>query len=158
MITDIARYLSSDFEVHIIGFGEESDIACLNEQIENHNKSYSKCARVFYDGKKTGRDYIEYLQSCHIGLCPQIINDKYNDASFPSKISSYLANGLRVVATDTNAIQNSRLSQYICVAPYNAKDIADTIQSINVKTLFPIEEALNKLVSEQLKDLEKLLV
>lgn len=156
MITDIAKYLTDGFLLHIIGFGSEEDVAALNDQISKHNLNLTT-AHVVYDGIKKGKDYIEYLQKCHIGLCPQVVDDDYNDASFPSKISSYLSNGLRVVATDTNAVRNSRLSRFIRTAPYDAKAIAETIKDVDVLSCYPIKEALDSLAEEQIHDLKRLI-
>lgn len=157
MILDIARYLDSNYIIHIIGYGEKDDIDRLVKDIESYNNDCVSSAAVVYDGLKTGTDYNIYLQKCHIGLCPQIVKDDYNNASFPSKIASYLSNGLRVVATCSDAIENSRLRDLIVTAPYDPESIADAITKIDLHKALPINETLLSLKQKQERDINDLI-
>ena len=64
-------------------------------------------ATVTYDGLLSGGDYIRFIQSCQIGLSTQNPDADFNATSFPSKILSYMANGLRVVSIRIPAIETS---------------------------------------------------
>ncbi len=90
---EAAKYLSDKYHLHIIGFGEVEKL-CSN--IDEYNQ-YSRC-KVTYDGIKNGNEYIEFCQSCHIGLSTQSMEGNYLESSFPSKVLSYLSMGLRVVS------------------------------------------------------------
>ena len=154
IITKIAECLSEKYVVHVIGHGEPQEIERLSKDIDAYNAHCKNAASVIYDGEKKGDDFVAYLQRCHVGLCPQIVTENYNDASFPSKISTYLANGLRVVATDTRAIRESRLSELIEVAPYEPKAIAKAIEGIDFSAPLRADEVLSKVRAEQLKEMK----
>lgn len=104
-----AEYLSENYHVHIIGFGSDKDVEHIRKVIDETN-SKSK-ASVTYDGLLSGEDYIQFLQKCKIGLSTQDPNADFNETSFPSKILSYMANGLRVVTVRIPAIEESAISQ-----------------------------------------------
>ena len=48
-----------------------------------------------------------------IGLSTQIPDGVYNDTSFPSKILSYMCNGLNVVAINIKAVNKSAINSYV---------------------------------------------
>lgn len=106
-----AEYLDERYHVHIIGFGnedEKKEILDKIEQIKNRTK-----AELSFDGLKTGEEYIRFLQSCHIGLSTQNPAAGYNETSFPSKVLSYLSNGLRVVSIRIKALECSAVSDLL---------------------------------------------
>lgn len=106
------EFLDQGYHIHILGFGNENDKETLLKEIQRVS-NLSKC-KVTFDGLLSGEDYIRFIQSCHIGLSPQNPNAKFNGTSFPSKILSYMANGLRVVSIRIPAIENSAIGKYIC--------------------------------------------
>ena len=101
----MAQFLSDKYHVHIIGYGQEEDVKKLKEYINDLSKLGK--AIVTYDGLKRGYDYDSFLQRCHFGLCPISSDKKFQNACFPSKVTSYLANGLRVVVTENEVIRSS---------------------------------------------------
>lgn len=128
---NIARYLNEDYVIHIIGYGKEEDILLLKELISETNKQ-TQC-KVFYDGLKRGDEYIAFLQSCHIGLCPLSNNKGFQMACFPSKITSYLSNGLLVVTTDNEVLKTSSYNDYLYyVKDDSPKEFAETIKTIRI--------------------------
>ncbi len=128
---NIARYLDENYVVHIIGYGKEEDIVLLKELVSKINNQ-SQC-KVFYNGLKRGDEYIAFLQSCHIGLCPLSNNKGFQMACFPSKITSYLSNGLLVVTTDNEVLKSSSYNDYLYyVKDDSPKEFAETIRSIQV--------------------------
>lgn len=105
------EFLPENYHVHIIGFGSEKDKKYLLDKIEEVSKK-SKCT-VTYDGLKSGEEYIRFIQSCDIGLSTQNPDAAFNETSFPSKILSYMANGLRVVSIRIRAITQSAIGEFI---------------------------------------------
>lgn len=106
-----AEYLSEKFHMHICGFGNPQDIESVKNQIKKIQK-FSK-ATITYDGLKKGNEFIEFLQRCHIGLSSQKPEGEYNDTSFPSKILTYMANGLSVVSIRIPVLERSPLSHVL---------------------------------------------
>ena len=127
-----AAFLPLGYHVHIIGFGSEKDILSLKKQVKEVS-SFSSC-KVTYDGCLSGRDYLEFLQHCDIGLCTQDPNAAFNATSFPSKILSYMSNGLSVVSAKVPAIVNSPVGDLITY--YDAQtpeEIAKAILKVNLE-------------------------
>lgn len=126
-----AEYLNDKYHIHILGFGSEDDKKSLLSDIERVSK-VSNCT-VTFDGLLSGDDYIKFIQKCDIGLSTQNPSGIYNDTSFPSKILSYMANGLKVVSIKIPVIETSNVSQYLyyydCQSP---EMIAETINLVDV--------------------------
>jgi hypothetical protein len=91
-----AEFLPENYHVHICGFGNSEEIKQVKQQIAE--MSSKARATITYEGLKKGNEFIEFLQKCHIGLSTQKPEGEYNDTSFPSKILTYMANGLSVVS------------------------------------------------------------
>lgn len=95
--------------------------------------SQRSVAKVTYDGLLSGEDYIRFIQSCQIGLSTQNPDAAFNDTSFPSKILSYLANGLHVVSIWIPAIERSKISDLISYYDKQTPQaIAAAIQSVDM--------------------------
>lgn len=156
MIAESAKYLSDKYIIHIIGYGETADIETLQLLI-SRLKGHTKCD-ICYDGLLKGKDYISYLQKCHVGVCPQDSNAPYTHTSFPSKVLSYLSNGLRVICTEISSLTESQLSSILHFYKGNeAKNIADIIKQINFKDSFDPTELLNQLNTAYIIDLKKII-
>jgi hypothetical protein len=80
-------------------------VADLIVRIEETNKT-SEC-KVCFEGKKSGEEYVAFMQSCHIGLNPQKAGSDYMDNAFPSKVLNYLGLGLDVVTSRLKCIELS---------------------------------------------------
>lgn len=107
-----AAFLPNNYIVHICGFGNEKDTADLVKIVDENNK-HTKQARLSYEGLLKGESYLRFLQSCHIGLSTQNPNASFNVTSFPSKILSYMSNGLSVVSVRIEAIERSEVGKVI---------------------------------------------
>lgn len=126
-----AQFLTDKYHVHIIGFGSESDTKLLINTIEEISKT-TKC-KITYDGLLKGEEYIKFIQKCHIGLSTQNPNATFNDTSFPSKVLSYMANGLRVVSIRIKALELSAVNDLIYYYDENnAEKIAEAIVTVNI--------------------------
>ncbi|MFV0199824.1 hypothetical protein OBJ99_03075 [Empedobacter falsenii] len=135
------RFLDEKYILHVIGFGEIEE---LKEKIRIVN-SLSK-AMIFYDGLKTGDDFIIYAQKCHIGLSTQKMEGEYLDTSFPSKILTYLGLGLNVVSCNIRCVEVSAISELVSSYSIDKPEqISKSIQEVELKSSQEITEKLNLL-------------
>lgn len=153
---EIAQYLPENYHVHIIGYGSLDDVAFLKESISVIKKK-SIC-EITYGGLLLGEDYISFLQKCDFGLCTQISDKKYNNASFPSKISSYLANGLRVISAKAQVIEKSRFGNILFFYEEpNPQSIAQLILNIDLSEKYDSKTLLKELDSSFALELKNVL-
>ncbi len=126
-----AEFLDENYHIHILGFGSQQNKDQLQNEIERVSK-LSGC-KVTYDGLLSGDEYIRFLQSCHIGLSTQNPTAAFNDTSFPSKILSYMSNGLRVVSIRIPVIENAAIDQFMhYYDEQNAFKISEAIKKIDI--------------------------
>lgn len=105
------QFLNENYHIHILGFGAKKDEELLKKQIDDIS-SKTKC-KITFEGLKSGEEYNRFIQKCDIGLSTQNPNAAFNDTSFPSKILSYMANGLRVVSIKIPAVVNSEVGKFM---------------------------------------------
>ena len=156
LAVEAAFFLSEKYHVHILGFGSIQDIQLIKDKIL---KIDSNClAEITYEGLLSGEEFIEFIQSCDIGLCTQNPDSTFNNTSFPSKILMYLSNGLRVVSINIPAIRtskvNSLLYYYDVQTPEN---IAKTIMNVDLNHEYNSRLLISKLNFEFKNELKKLL-
>lgn len=155
---NVAKYLPNNYLIHILGFGSEKDIADIKNAVNEVNNSYGT-TKVIYEGLKLNEEYLKFIQKCQIGLCTQNIDAAFNTTSFPSKILSYMSNGLEVVGVNIAAIKNSKVGQYIQF--YNVpdeKEIANAILNINLNNKSNNVDVVKELDKEFKEDLKDMLV
>ena len=155
---NVAKYLPNNYLIHILGFGSEKDIADIKNAVNAVNNSYGT-TKVIYEGLKLNEEYLKFIQKCQIGLCTQNIDAAFNTTSFPSKILSYMSNGLEVVGVNIAAIKNSKVGQYIQF--YNVpdeKEIANAILNINLNAKSNNVDVVKELDKEFKEDLKDMLV
>lgn len=153
---EIAAHLSSDYHINIIGFGKEDDIDELKRDIQRSNE-VNEC-KISYDGVLFGKEYYQYLQKCDIGICSQDLNAKYNGSSFPSKILSYMSNGLRVVSVDLTTIQDSEIGNMVYfTSSDSAEDFAKAIVEIDMDKKYDSRATIAELDVKFAEDLGALL-
>lgn len=155
---NVAKYLPNNYLIHILGFGSEKDIADIKNAVNAVNNSYGT-TKVIYEGLKLNEEYLKFIQKCQIGLCTQNIDAAFNTTSFPSKILSYMSNGLEVVGVNIAAIKNSKVGQYIQF--YNVpdeKEIANAILNINLNNKTNNVDVVKELDKEFKEDLKDMLV
>jgi hypothetical protein len=117
--------------MHILGFGTDEDVVNIKNSINNIG-DIIKC-KLTYEGLYKGKKYTEFIQKCQIGLSTQNPLASYNNTSFPSKILSYMANGLRVVSIKIPVVEQSQVSKLITYYDnQNAKEIANAILKVNI--------------------------
>ena len=139
-----AEYLPADYHMHILGFGTEKDTTYIKKTIEEISKK--SVAKITYEGLLSGEEYIKFIQSCDIGLSTQDPDADFNATSFPSKILSYLANGLRVVSIKIPAIETSAIANKIYFySKQTPQDIATTILNIDIDSKYDSRKLIHQL-------------
>lgn len=127
-----AQHLPSNYHLHILGFGSPQQIEIVKRAIAETKED--NCAKVSYEGVKEGKEFIAFLQNCKIGLATQDPQASFTSTSFPSKVLTYLSNGLRVVSIDIPSIRNSSVSELISF--YDSQDeksIAKAIMEVCIE-------------------------
>ena len=141
---EAANYLPENYHIHICGFGTKAEVVDIKEAIKDTvQKSYAK---VTYEGMLQGEDFIELLQKCQIGLSTQDPQAAFNDTSFPSKILTYLTNGLSVASIRIPVVETSDVSS--CVVYYDKQTpeaIATAVKSVQYKDLDELNNLLGVL-------------
>lgn len=151
-----AGFLPENYHVHILGFGTEEQIENTKTHIRQVQER-TKCT-ISYDGLKTGEEYIQFLQKCHIGLCTQGTDVKYTETSFPSKILGYLANGLRVLAARISVVVNSEVGDALYYYDsQEPQEMAKAITNIPINEDYDSRHLLNELDMKCGKNLKQLL-
>lgn len=160
-----ARYLPEDYEVHILGFGTDENIQALNTAIHEMNRLMGRDV-VFFHGKKVGEAYWAFLQGCDVALSTHTYNAETIESAnytFPSKVLTYMANNLPVVAQRLSVLECSAVSDNMAfyddtrpeavadaiVAAHNAKGMScrQTIEALDrefksaMKALLEAEQA-----------------
>lgn len=152
-----AEFLDERYVVHILGFGPEKSVAHIKQIVKDINKKTK--ATVIYEGVLQGEAYIEFIQKCHIGLSVQNPDAEFNGTSFPSKILSYMSNGLRVVSVDIPAITGSAVNGYLYYyQKQTPENIAGAIKSIDMNDEYDgryVVRQLNERFGKELKELLK---
>ena len=106
-----AAELPDNYVFHICGFGSKEETDAIIKMVDDINLKHP--GKAVFHGTLKGREYISLLQKCHIGLSTQNPEASFNATSFPSKILSYMANGLEVVTVDIPAVSESRIGSYL---------------------------------------------
>lgn len=135
LAAEAMRYLPDSYELLILGFGQDNDIAALNALIDEINADGIK--KVSYFGRMSGDVYYDFLQSCDIGLSTHMYDESSMasaDNTFPSKVLVYLANGLPVVAQRLECLEissvNPALNYYDTPTP---QSVARAIMRVDMK-------------------------
>lgn len=124
--TAAAQFLDCTYHVHILGFGSNNDVNMIINRVKDIS-CLTEC-RVTYDGVLKGEEFNRFLQQCDIGLSTQDPIAKFNDTSFPSKILTYMSNGLKVVSIRIPVVECSAINSLVYY--YEQQDpekIADAI-------------------------------
>ena len=153
---ETALFLNKDYHIHIIGFGSEEEKEYLIRLIKEVSKQ-TEC-RITYEGCFFGEDYIRFIQCCDIGLSTQAPDLDYNDSSFPSKILSYMSNGLRVVSVRIKAVETSAIASALFFYDQpHPKEIANTIKRINLNEIYDSRNLIRNLDVEFRHNLQSII-
>ncbi len=148
-----AEFLSQRYHVHILGFGSKSEKQFIQDQITDI-VSRTK-AKVSYDGLLSGEEYIRFIQNCDIGLSTQNPDAAFNATSFPSKILSYLSNGLHVVSVRIPVVEYSAIGDILTYYDNQTpEEVAKAIKNVRMDLPYDSRmriQALDREICEQLK-------
>ena len=151
-----AAFLPPNYHIHILGFGNDTDTRVMKDLISEVSKK--SVATVTYDGLLSGEEYIRFIQSCDIGLSTQNPDAAFNATSFPSKILSYMSNGLRVVSTRIPAIEGSAIGKYMYYYDKQTpEEIAKAIMAVDLNDDYNGRQVISKLDAEFSYDIAKLM-
>ena len=154
--TAAGEFLPEKYHIHILGFGSDEEIRNIKTQIAEVSKKSR--ATVTYDGLLSGEEYIRFIQSCDIGLSTQNPDADFNATSFPSKVLSYMANGLRVVSVRIPAIEQSAVGDMLYY--YNnqtPEEIANAIMAVDIADGYNGKSVIAELDKCFTEDIETLL-
>lgn len=151
-----ALYLNKNYHVHIIGFGSPEEINIV-EKLVSEVSSSTSCT-LTYDGMLIGDNYLKFIQSCDIGLSTQVSIGKFSNTSFPSKILSYLSNGLRVVTVKIEVVERSKIGKSVYYYESETPEsIAETVMSINLNEYYDSLNLIKTLDENFMQDLKTML-
>lgn len=151
-----AEFLPSDYHIHILGFGNDAETKAIRDLTSEISKK--SIATVTYDGLLSSEEYIRFIQSCDIGLSTQNPDAAFNATSFPSKILSYMSNGLRVVSIRIPAIEGSAIGKYMYYYDKQTpEEIAKAIMTVNLNDDYNGRQVISKLDAEFSYDIAKLM-
>ncbi len=151
-----AEFLPANYHVHILGFGSKTDVDHIRQTVAEISEK--SAATVTYDGCLSGEEYIRFIQSCDIGLSTQNPNAAFNDTSFPSKILSYMANGLRVVSVRIPAIERSAIGNLVTYYDTQTpKAIAKAILKVDFEKPYDSRTTIQRLSDQFVMDMKYLL-
>lgn len=136
------EYLPENYHMHILGFGSAAETENMKKLTEQINRKAK--AAVTYDGLLTGEEYLKFIQSCDIGLSTQDPSADFNGTSFPSKILSYMSNGLRVVSVRIPAVEQSAVGNMLYY--YNNQTPEEIANAIMVVNLYEVIDSRQKIV------------
>lgn len=151
-----AAELDSNYHIHILGFGSEKDTKNMKDTVSELAKKYD--CKITFDGLLSGEDYIRFIQSCHIGFSTQNPDADFNATSFPSKVLSYLANGLRVVSIKIDAIERSAIGDLMYFYEENTPHaIAEAVKKVDIRDDYDSREVIKELDDKFQADISNLL-
>jgi len=134
---EAARYLSDDYVMHILGFGEKSDEEEVKLLIKRVNQN-SKC-KVIFEGEKNQLEYYSFMKGCTLGLNPQIWGDHMLYA-YPSKLLVYLSLGLNIVTSPLKTLKVSSVNTYFNY--YEEESPQSLAKAIANAKIWPEEELI----------------
>ena len=152
----VATYLDAKYHIHIVGFGDEAEIRRLQQIVAGISLA-TECD-LTYDGLLRGDEFLEFLQKCDIGLSTQLAEAAFNDTSFPSKVLSYMANGLAVVSVRIRSLEESTVAREIVFYDgQDPRDIAEAIRSIRASARVDSRALIGQLNADFVEELRVLL-
>ena len=151
-----AEFLDENYTVRVIGNGSEEEKRILMNEIERI--SAKTACEIVYDGEKRGDEFLKYIQACDVGLNTQFTDKEYNNTSFPSKILTFFANGLRVVAGRCENFERSKVGDMLYYYEGNdPKNIAEAIKNIDFNKDYDGRKRIEELRKAFAEEIEQLI-
>ena len=153
---DAAKYLPRNYHVHILGTGTDEHLRGMRERLDAVS-AVSAC-KLTYDGVLYDTAYTDFLHACHIGLSTQDPSGVFNATSFPSKVLSYMASGLRVVSARIPVVESSLVGDYLYYYDEQTPDsIAAAIQRVDLTDGYDGKAVLRRLDQDFLGNLKEII-
>lgn len=153
---EAALFLNGDYHIHVLGFGNEKEKAEMLNIIDDISKKTE--VKITYDGLLSGDEFTSFIQSCDIGFSTQSPDAAFNSTSFPSKILTYMVNGLRVVSIRIPAIEESAVGKFMYYYDEQTpENIAKAIKSIDFSEEYDSRKTIGMLDKDFICDLKKML-
>lgn len=150
-----ALFLNGDYHIHILGFGNEKEKKEMLGIIDDISKKTE--AKVTYDGLLSGDEFTSFIQSCDIGFSTQNPDAAFNSTSFPSKILTYMVNGLRVVSIRIPAIEKSAVGKFMYYYDEQTpENIANAVKSIDLADGYDSRKELERIDREFVENIVSL--
>lgn len=141
---EAAEHLDSRYTLEVLGGGSEEENQAVKELIQKVSQK-TDC-KINYAGFKSGKDFNEYIQACHIGLSTQQADARFNGTSFPSKVLMYMSNGLRVVSVRIPAVESSAVGDSITYYDkQDGEEVARAVRSVSLNDTYNSRNRLDKL-------------
>lgn len=150
-----ALFLNGDYHIHILGFGNEKEKKEMLGIIDDISKKTE--AKITYDGLLSGDEFTSFIQSCDIGFSTQTPDAAFNSTSFPSKILTYMVNGLRVVSIRIPAIEKSAVGKFMYYYDEQTpENIANAVKSIDLADGYDSRKELERIDREFVENIVSL--
>ena len=153
--TAAALFLNGNYHIHILGFGNEKEKKEMLGIIDDISKKTE--AKITYDGLLSGDEFTSFIQSCDIGFSTQNPDAAFNSTSFPSKILTYMVNGLRVVSIRIPAIEKSAVGKFMYYYDEQTpENIANAVKSIDLADGYDSRKELERIDREFVENIVSL--
>lgn len=152
----IAQHLNENYCLHIAGFGQKHVVEKVKKVISDSN-AVNKCITVFH-GFLSGKELdVLYWQS-HIGLSTYVVESKFSNCSFPSKLTTYTSHDLAVVVCDHEAYKKSKLANnWLFFKNLEPQEIAELIKNTPIDFSFSNKDRMIQLHNDFVRDLKVLI-
>ena len=150
-------FLPEKYVVHVLGYGSPNDISYLKRYLLD-NETKFKC-KVFYHGCLLGQEYLNFISTCQIGLCPRLLENNFSDYTFPSKVLVYMANNILPICTPLSCIENSVIKKYLLLTKDSSvASFAQAIKDANLNIVSDYKNILDKLDANFVSELRSFFV
>lgn len=147
-------FLTDNYSLHILGFGEKANLEKMHRIIANVNTK-AGFEKVKFYGTRTGEEYTKFLSGFQIGVSLMDSSEDVSTTAFPSKILAYLGHSLFVVSSKNKCIMESKVKDLLYFCDDDPNSIANTILSIDFTKPNYAAEKLRLLEKTFQNDLEK---
>lgn len=152
LAVEMAKYLPENYVIHILGFGETEQLKAFIEQTSHERK-----CEVIFEGLKKGKEYLEFISKCDVGLAIQTMDKNLCNHSFPSKLVLYMACGLPVLTPKMEVLVVSKMASKIKFYEIDdPKAIAEALLEMEDYQQNDTKELMDLLDREFLFNLDKL--
>lgn len=156
LAVECASYCNENIHIHILGYGNEDDIALLKQRVFEINKQRGFYV-ISYDGCLSGDEYEAFLSKCQVGLCPRVLTAELAQYCFPSKTMVYLTHGLIPICPNIPVFNRCDFANsLVLVDNISPESLAESLNRLNVAGFNP-QTVVENLDTAFKKSLERIL-